>query len=726
MTTAAVTATAPGLARKLKKVLETRTDSPELLASLATLSTFYTENTAQTRRNLRATIEKRGLAINDEFLLAAESAQKTLDAVELEVASLAECCDRIAKSLSTCSATTGEIVTATERLKLELENATQRQELIANFLHNYQLSPEEVFALREEDLSENFFKALTRVQEIHANCKVLLRTHHQRAGLELMDMMAVYQEGAYERLCRWVQAECRSLGDNDTPEVSDLLKTAAAALKDRPVLFKYCVEEVANTRHNALFRRFISALTRGGPGGMPRPIEVHAPDPLRYVGDMLAWLHQALASERDLALALFTTEASLGSVSRKNSLDGSASRRFSKELDRETGKPETDMGFVLDRVFEGVCRPFRVRVEQVLQSQPGLLLAYKLTNLLEFYSHTISDLLGHGAVLSSTVRDVRDSAQQTFFDIMKVHGDKLLRYPTPVAVDLSPPPAVGDGVSLLLELIDTHEKIMVSAGGKKPDFDPIISAILDPLKEMCERAAESYAGKPQMAHVRRLSGSGLESGRRLANFSGPQRRTSSVETILAGSNMSIPAQGVAVLRRIFLINCFSAMQQPLLSHDVGAGYVQLLGNLIEGHITALVDQESTAILERCGLQRKLQYLAGHPPTAASALPGILSKENNIENNVKAFVDNKELSPEMVGESLRLFFSMLAAGDGAVREFEQIQVPQLRSETSSRVAKALADAYETFYTAIFDHEHGYPDLKSVFRHTPEQVRTMLGI
>lgn len=45
-------------------------------------------------------------------------------------------------------------------------------------------------------------------------------------------------------------------------------------------------------RHNALFRRFISALTRGGPGGHPRPIEVHAHDPLRYVGDMLGWLHQ--------------------------------------------------------------------------------------------------------------------------------------------------------------------------------------------------------------------------------------------------------------------------------------------------------------------------------------------------------------------------------------------------------------------------------------------------
>lgn len=85
---------APGLARKLKKVLETRTDSPELLASLGTLSSFYTENTQQSRRNLRATVERRGLSINEEFLRASESAQKALDAVELEVAGLADCCDR--------------------------------------------------------------------------------------------------------------------------------------------------------------------------------------------------------------------------------------------------------------------------------------------------------------------------------------------------------------------------------------------------------------------------------------------------------------------------------------------------------------------------------------------------------------------------------------------------------------------------------------------------------
>ncbi len=45
-------------------------------------------------------------------------------------------------------------------------------------------------------------------------------------------------------LFRWVQVECKRLGDTDNPEVSELLKKAVRCLKERPVLFKYCAEEV--------------------------------------------------------------------------------------------------------------------------------------------------------------------------------------------------------------------------------------------------------------------------------------------------------------------------------------------------------------------------------------------------------------------------------------------------------------------------------------------------
>lgn len=136
---------APGISRKLKKVLEsTRTDSPDLVASLSTLSTFYDDNTPQSRRNLRSTIEKRSLAINLDFLQASHAAQDALDRVEREVDALADCCDRIAKALGSCSATTGDIISTTERLKHELDITTQRQEIVSCFLRDYQLSVDEV------------------------------------------------------------------------------------------------------------------------------------------------------------------------------------------------------------------------------------------------------------------------------------------------------------------------------------------------------------------------------------------------------------------------------------------------------------------------------------------------------------------------------------------------------------------------------------------------------
>ncbi|XP_015575125.1 conserved oligomeric Golgi complex subunit 6 isoform X2 [Ricinus communis] len=589
-----------------------------------------------------------------------------------------------------------DIISTTERLKQELEVTTQRQEIVSCFLRDYQLSNEEINALREEELNENFFKALSHVQEIHANCKILLRTHHQRAGLELMDMMAVYQEGAYERLCRWVQAECRKLGDADNPEVSELLRTAVRCLKERPVLFKYCAEEVANMRHNALFRRFISALTRGGPGGMPRPIEVHAHDPLRYVGDMLGWLHQALASERELVLVLFDPDAVLDT--------GSTANRLSKSTENGAGKIESDLTFVLDRIFEGVCRPFKVRVEQVLQSQPSLIVAYKLSITLEFYSYTMSDLLGRDTALCSTLWMLKEAAQKTFFDILKSRGEKLLRYPPLVAIDLSPPEAVREGVSVLLEIIETHNSMMIPASEKKSDFDSVISAILDPIIQMCEQAAEAHKSKGA-AHLSR---------RRTSSDSG-QINKSSVDALLSNSNSAPTSQNSETPSKIFLINCLCAIQQPLYRHEIAADYVKKLGAMIENHMHALVAKEADAILRRCGLSNKMSHFQNSLNNeAGDAVVGI------------PLAQIEDTSPAALSESLRAFFGLILGSGSPLPEFEQMQVPKLRSEACLLLARSLAEAYELIYTAIMDPKNGYSGPKSLARHPPDQIRTILGI
>lgn len=51
---------------------------------------------------------------------------------------------RIAKALNSSSASIGDIISTTERLKQELEITTQRQEIVSCFVRDYQISNEEV------------------------------------------------------------------------------------------------------------------------------------------------------------------------------------------------------------------------------------------------------------------------------------------------------------------------------------------------------------------------------------------------------------------------------------------------------------------------------------------------------------------------------------------------------------------------------------------------------
>jgi len=71
------------------------------------------------------------------------------------------------------------------------------------------------------------------------------------------------------------------------------------------------MDEIAQIRREAIVKSFIDALTVGGPEGIPRPIEFFAHDPLRYIGDMLAWIHQTLASEREMLQGLFDVRGSM-------------------------------------------------------------------------------------------------------------------------------------------------------------------------------------------------------------------------------------------------------------------------------------------------------------------------------------------------------------------------------------------------------------------------------
>ena len=134
-------------------------------------------------------------------------------------------------------------------------------------------------------------------------------------SMDVMAMTSQHLEKGFEKLARWCATEINYLAREVQLEVSSTMQTAVQWLKKRPelltcvnrsimVLLPYIMlrdafSALSQIRQITILNAFLTALTRGGPNGLPRPIEIHAHDPLRYVGDIMAWVHQAVASERE-------------------------------------------------------------------------------------------------------------------------------------------------------------------------------------------------------------------------------------------------------------------------------------------------------------------------------------------------------------------------------------------------------------------------------------------
>lgn len=90
---------------------------------------------------------------------------------------------------------------------------------------------------------------------------------------------------------------------------------AMARLQDRPVLFKYIIDEYCIARRAVLVGEFIDALTRGGSSGNPAPIELRVHDAQIYITDMLIWLNKAIPVEKnnlDALVSLCDTSGEYG------------------------------------------------------------------------------------------------------------------------------------------------------------------------------------------------------------------------------------------------------------------------------------------------------------------------------------------------------------------------------------------------------------------------------
>ena len=344
------------LSRKMRKILDSQLETDlETQEALKELSTFFTENTLKNRRYLRGEIERRSLQINVDFLKDFEKVKEALEKVRNEVVHINESCAKMKLQIENTKSKTRDLVAQTTELQDRGDLLEKREKMVEKFMSDYQLSHEQLEALQRKPIGKAFFEALQRAFDIQNECK---KHGQQTTMLNIMDEMVKFQELGIQRLFKWTMDACRSTSSGLSPMDSDLLPLALSNLqKARPSLVQEVMDEYCQARKNYVTRSFLDALTLGGPGGTPKPIELHAHDPQRYVGDMLAHLHQATPMEKENVYALLKH---CGPISDKD-------------------KSQT-CEEALAVITDGSCRPLRSRVEQILLSEHSPLILYQLTH----------------------------------------------------------------------------------------------------------------------------------------------------------------------------------------------------------------------------------------------------------------------------------------------------------------------------------------------------------
>lgn len=264
------------------------------------------------------------------------------------------------------------------------------------------------------------------------------------------------------------------------------IRTLATDISLCEYVISYCKECITASRRSVLVRRFITALTRGGPNGIPRPIELHAHDPVRYCGDMLAWVHQAIATENEFFRVLFDGDLAFTPEAKSpNQLP-----EGEQEPPAETTATDSRSVSMVGKAFEGVARPLQVRIEQTLSSQLGIVVAYKLVLLLAFYDHKFASLVRQSAI-SRALEHCREASNRAFKQQFQLLVDSVASSAQDYSTNLSATHATMDAAQRLVALLEVFQTSLLPESEREGDLTPLFNGILPAVALMCERSVYS-------------------------------------------------------------------------------------------------------------------------------------------------------------------------------------------------------------------------------------------
>ncbi|KAK3322093.1 oligomeric complex COG6-domain-containing protein [Apodospora peruviana] len=485
------------LSAKVASVLSTSYADTEFREALALLDDRGLQNTAESRRKLRLDLQKEVIDSNGEIITEFAKVAEQLRRIGNTIGKLNESYLEMKTQIGAAHDATSSVLAEASQLMTQRRQVERKQNLLKAFNASFVLSEDEVAALTltSEPVDDLFFAVLSKAKKTSKDCEVLLGFEDQTLGLEIMDQVSRNLNQGFQKLYRWIQKEFKTI-NLENPQIGSSIRRALRVLAERPTLFQNCLDFFAEAREHVLSDSFYTALTGGSASGVEdpsvKPIELVAHDPLRYVGDMLAWSHSAAVSEKEALEILFISEGDEIAKGIQAGRDSEVWRLTAEDgADTDVFDAVTALNELVDRDMSGAVRILRQRVEQVIQTNEDTILAYKLANLLNFYKTTFSRMLEPGSVFVESMGLLESEALRQFRSLARDHVATLQGDFQHTPFDLRPPDFLLEALGQLMAIMKTYETSLTSSGDREAEFEPILAEALDPFISGCVNMAHT-------------------------------------------------------------------------------------------------------------------------------------------------------------------------------------------------------------------------------------------
>ncbi|CUM67077.1 uncharacterized protein PRCAT00004766001 [Priceomyces carsonii] len=321
-----------------------------------------------------------------------------------------------------------------------------KKSLLVNFGKQFSLNEYEEYVLKSGDINDEFFSTLKKAEQVNENCSILLSVDNTQLGVKVMSKINQLIDKAVERIVTYTNRTLSNLYSLNTKLRTVTLHKCLKYLKGRLNYFNVVVDNFTKSRAKQLVEEFMNQvngnleLSSGdnfSSYDSPRPIFVASHDPVRFIGDLLAYVHSVVVNESETIISIFTID----------DLGGDQEQEEFKDI----------IGEIVENTLKSLSRPIKSRVEQTISSETKLATIYSIDNLLELYFFMLSKQLKNTSAILASINELVGLTQDK---IINTIGNRLATIEASnlaqleLNLDLQPPEWTMEFYSEIIPLIE--------------------------------------------------------------------------------------------------------------------------------------------------------------------------------------------------------------------------------------------------------------------------------